>query len=562
VASILGIHHVTAIAGDPQRNLDFYAGTLGLRFVKRTVNFDDPQTYHFYYGDERGTPGSIMTFFPWPGARRGRQGSGQVAVTSFAVLPHAIGFWIERLLLHGVQYEGPTRRGSGANAEQVIAFRDPDGLMLEIVGHQGAEARDAWGGAPGIAREQAIHGFHSVTIWVESAEATDRVLTETLGFRGMSEHETTRRYAVGDALPGALIDVREIGGFGHGVGGAGTVHHVAFAVENDETELAMRERVTNAGLRPTPVIDRNYFHSVYFREPGGVLYELATNPPGFTVDEPLEHLGERLMLPPQFEPLRAELEASLPRIHLPAPAPVATMLAEATGPEDVSGDALGFVHRYSPPSASGELAGSTTLLLLHGTGGDESDLLPLGRALLPGAGMLSPRGKVLERGAPRFFRRLAEGVFDQEDLAFRTRELAAFVEAACRSYDLDPSGIVAVGFSNGANIAASLLLRQAGMLRGAILFSPIVPFEPDALPDLRGTEIFIGAGRSDPIAPAAQAERLAQLLLEAGADVTLHWEPGGHALTKSEIEEARRWLNRARTAASARPDIPARARPT
>src|SRR2546422_1114596 len=269
----------------------------------------------------------------------------------------------------------------------------------------------------------------------------------------------------------------------------------------------MRERVTRAGLEPTPVIDRNYFHSVYFREPGGVLFELATDPPGFAIDEPVTRLGERLMLPRQYEAHRAEIEAILPPIHLPVPASAATLITSATGPEDVSGDALGFVHRYVQPVARAELASSTTLLLLHGTGGDEEDLIPLGRGLLPGAGLLSPRGKVLERGAPRFFRRIAEGVFDQEDLARRTEELAQFIEAAAKTYDLDLQGIVAVGFSNGANIAGSLLLRRPGLVRGAVLLSPMVPFEPDRLPDLTGTSVFIGAGRADSMAPPAQAER-------------------------------------------------------
>jgi len=542
MSNVLGIHHVTAIASDPQRNLDFYAGLLGQRLVKRTVNFDDPQTYHFYFGDEVGTPGSIMTFFPWPGARRGRQGSGQVAVTSFAVLPSAIGFWVERLLRYNVRYEGPTRRGSGADAEQVVAFRDHDGLMLEIVGHPGAEARPAWADAPGIAREHAIHGFHGVTLWVERADATDRVLVDTLGFRASREDGATKRYSIGDGGPGTLVDVREISGFGKGLSGAGTVHHLAFAVEDDAAELGVRERVQRANLHPTPVIDRNYFHSVYFREPGGVLYELATNAPGFAVDEPVAHLGEALKLPAQYEPHRDEIEAVLPRLHLPTVQADGSAFADVTGPEDVSGDALGFIHRYIPPSASGELAGSTTLPLLHGTGGDETDLLPLGRALLPGAGMLSPRGKVLERGAPRFFRRLAEGVFDQEDLARRTEELGDFITAAAKTYELESDGVVAVGFSNGANIAASLLLRRPGVLRGAVLLSPMVPFNPDQPPDLRGTAVFIGAGRRDAMVPAEQTERLVELLGRAGADVTVHWDPGGHAVTKGEMDAARRWI--------------------
>jgi predicted esterase/catechol 2,3-dioxygenase-like lactoylglutathione lyase family enzyme len=542
VSNVLGIHHVTAIASDPQRNLDFYGGLLGLRLVKRTVNFDDPQTYHLYYGDEVGTPGSIMTFFPWPGARHGRQGVGQSAVTSFAIVPGSLGFWLERLVRHGITHDAPVKRGTGADAEQVIALRDHDGLMLELVAHARAEARPAWEDAPGIPRGHAIHGFHGVTLWVDEADPTERVLVDTLGFRPAREDGTTRRYVVGDGAAGTIVDVRAVGGFGVGAGGAGIVHHVAFAVETDESELAVRARVSAAGLQPTPVIDRNYFHSVYFREPGGVLFELATNAPGFAIDEPVAHLGEQLKLPAQYEPQRAQIEAVLPRIHLPVPASAASVFANTTGPEDVSGDALGFVHRYIPPAADGELAGGTTLVLLHGTGGDEDDLLPLGRALLPGAGMISPRGKVLERGAPRFFRRLAEGVFDQEDLARRTEELGDFIESAVKTYELEPDGVVAVGFSNGANIAASLLLRRPGLLRGAVLLSPMMPFEPDKVPDLKGTSVFIGAGHADPIIPAAKAERLAEVLRQAGADVMLHWEPGGHAITQREVDAARQWI--------------------
>jgi predicted esterase/catechol 2,3-dioxygenase-like lactoylglutathione lyase family enzyme len=545
MASIHGIHHVSAIASDPQRNLDFYSGLLGLRLVKRTVNFDDPQSYHLYYGDEVGTPGGIMTFFPWPGARRGRQGTGQVAVVSFAILPGAVGFWVERLLRHGVHYAGPTKRApSGASSEQVIAFKDHDGLMIELVASEEAEVRPAWDGAPGIARENAIHGFHHVTLWVEQGDPSERVLVDTLGFRSVHEENGTRRYAAGDGGPGALVDIRDVGGFPRGTGGAGTVHHVAWNVDDDAAELAIRERIVAAGMRPTPVIDRMYFRSVYFREPGGVLYELATADPGFAIDEPVEHLGEHLMLPPQYEAQRAEIEAILPRIHLSVPSAATSIFTESNGPEDVSGDALDFVHRYIPPSRSGEIAGNTTLLLLHGTGGDENDLIPLGRALLPGAAMLSPRGKISEQGAARFFRRIAAGVFDQEDLKLRTEELADFVEAAERSYDLDPHGMVAVGFSNGANIASSILLGRPGVLRGAVLLSPMVPFEPESLPQLGGTSVFIGAGRGDPMVNPDEVERLAGMLREAGADVTVHWHPGGHTVTGDELEAARDWIAR------------------
>jgi predicted esterase/catechol 2,3-dioxygenase-like lactoylglutathione lyase family enzyme len=544
MTSVLGIHHVTAIAADPQRNLDFYVGLLGLRFVKRTVNFDDPQTYHFYFADETGTPGSVLTFFPWPGAHRGRQSTGQVAVTSFAVLPSALGFWVGRLVRHSIPFDGPTKRGSGAAAERVIAFRDPDGMMLEIVAHASAETRPAWARAPGIAADQAIRGFHSVTLWEEQHDATERLLIGTLGFRSVSEHETTRRYAAGDGGAGTLVNVRAIGGFPRGAGGAGIVHHVAFRAADDAAQLAIREQVVAAGPTPTPVIDRTYFQSVYFHEPGGVLFEIATDGPGFAIDEPVDHLGERLMLPAQYESYRSQIEAVLPPIHLPVPG-ANLPIANATGaPEDVSSEALGFVHRYVPPAPGSEYAGGTTLLLLHGTGGNEEDLVPLGRALALGAGLLSPRGQVLERGMPRFFRRIAEGVFDQEDLARRTGELGEFVAAAAATYALDRDGIVAVGFSNGANIAASLLLRRPGLLRAAVLLSPMVPFEPDPMPDLAGAPVFIGAGRADPIAPPAESERLAALLRRAGASVTLHWEGGGHSISDGEVAAARTWIER------------------
>lgn len=317
MTGVLGIHHVTAIASYPQRNIDFYAGMLGLRFVKRTINFDDPQTYHFYYGDETGSPGSILTFFPWPGARNGRQGTGQVAVTAFAVLPGALGFWIQRLVQHGISYEGPTKRVTSSGAEQVISFKDHDGLMLEIVSSAAAERRPAWSGAKGIDRDNAIHGFHSVTIWVNDADASASVLTRTLGFHPVDEFENRQRYSVGDGGSGTLVDVRSTQGFMAGVGGAGTVHHVAWRVADDAAQLQVRDAVVAAGLQATPVIDRNYFHSVYFREPGDVLFELATDAPGFAVDEPVNELGTHLKLPAQYELYRTQLEASLPPIHLP-----------------------------------------------------------------------------------------------------------------------------------------------------------------------------------------------------------------------------------------------------
>jgi glyoxalase family protein len=308
-----GIHHVTGIASDPQRNLDFYAGILGLRLVKRTVNFDDPTTYHFYFGDEQGNPGSILTFFPWPDARRGRQGGGQVAVTSFAILPSSVGFWIERLIRKQVEFQQPAARYED---ERVIAFKDHDGFMGELVAHPKAEARAGWSGA-GVPPEHAIRGLYSVTLWLDANELTGQLLTNTLGFRLVREQGSIFRYAAGDGGPGSIVDIRCVPGIWSGVMGAGTVHHVAFRASDDAEQMELRTELTSLSYNVTPQLDRDYFKSIYFREPGGVLFEVATNGPGFDVDEPVEQLGHSLKLPSWLELRRFEIEALLPNIHRP-----------------------------------------------------------------------------------------------------------------------------------------------------------------------------------------------------------------------------------------------------
>jgi glyoxalase family protein len=308
-----GIHHVTGIASDPQRNLDFYAGILGLRLVKRTVNFDDPTTYHFYFGDEHGNPGSILTFFPWPDARRGRQGGGQAAVTSFAILPSSVGFWIERLIRKQVDFQQPAARYED---ERVIAFKDHDGFMGELVAHPKAEARAGWSGA-GVPPEHAIRGLYSVTLWLDANELTGQLLTNTLGFRLVREQGSIFRYAAGDGGPGSIVDIRCVPGIWSGVMGAGTVHHVAFRASGDSEQMDLRTELTSLGYNVTPQLDRDYFKSIYFREPGGVLFEVATDGPGFDIDEPVEQLGHSLKLPSWLELRRFEIEALLPNIHRP-----------------------------------------------------------------------------------------------------------------------------------------------------------------------------------------------------------------------------------------------------
>lgn len=307
-----GIHHVTAISGEPQGNVHFYVGLLGLRLVKRTVNFDDPGTYHLYYGDGAGSPGSIMTFFPWGDAPRGRIGAGQLTVTSFSFPASSLGYWTERLVESGIRFEKPEDRFG----ETVLRFPDPDGLRLELVASSD-DRREGWSEGP-LPPEHAVRGFHHVTLLSRVPGSTMRLMTETLGFRQTGETEGRTRFEAGDGGPGNTVDVANGSEFPRGTMGVGTVHHVAFRVPDEQAQLELCEKVAALGYDVTPVLDRNYFRSIYFREPGGVLFEIATDPPGFTADEHPERLGESLKLPPWLEPRREQLEAVLPPLSVPA----------------------------------------------------------------------------------------------------------------------------------------------------------------------------------------------------------------------------------------------------
>ncbi|MEO6192226.1 MAG: ring-cleaving dioxygenase [Thermoanaerobaculia bacterium] len=309
---IAGIHHVTAMASDPQANVDFYTGVLGLRLVKKTVNFDDPGTYHLYYGDEVGHPGTIMTFFPWPLARRGAQGAGQATVTSFAVPAGSLGFWTERLSRLGVTFDGVKTRFD----EEVLTLLDPDGLRLELVG-RAADGRPGWDGGP-VPIEHAVRGFDGVTLTEWNLDVTRNVLAGTLGFRRVGEEGDRVRFEAGPGEgvgAGSRVDVLASPSAARGRVSAGTVHHVAFRAADEADQLAWRQAVDESGLSVTPVLDRQYFRSIYFREPGGVLFEIATDPPGFTWDEPVESLGSGLKLPPWLEESRSRIEAALPPVE-------------------------------------------------------------------------------------------------------------------------------------------------------------------------------------------------------------------------------------------------------
>ena len=307
-----GLHHVTAVAGDPQRNADFYLKTLGLRLVKSTVNFDDPGTYHLYYGDEAGRPGSLMTFFPFRGAPRGRQGTGQATTTSFSVPEHSIGWWHRHLEGVGVEV-GRIQNRAG---EDVLTFRDPDGLVLSLVAHPQGDPRAPWDNGI-VPAEHGIRGLHSVTLSVSREEATFGMLNK-LGLNLVSEQENRFRFAAADGGPGSFVDVLVTPREPEGLVAAGTVHHVAWRAPDQETQATWRAELAESGVRPTSILDRQYFRSVYFREPGGTLLEIATDDPGFTADEPLLELGRALKLPPWLEPSREQIAAALPALNLPA----------------------------------------------------------------------------------------------------------------------------------------------------------------------------------------------------------------------------------------------------
>jgi glyoxalase family protein len=306
-----GLHHVTAIATDPQRNLDFYHHVLGLRLVKQTVNFDAPDVYHLYYGNQEGTPGTVLTFFPWPDAPRGRRGAGQTTTVSFSVPEGSLGWWRDHLARSGVEASPASSRFE----EESLTLRDPDGLALELVAHERAP-HEPWEDGP-VPAEHGLRGFHSVTLTESDLDRTGGMLLDTLGFDVGHQDRDRARFHVAGGAPGEIVNVVADPHGPAGLVAAGTVHHIAWRAPDDESQARWRGEIVESGVGVTDIIDRRYFHSIYFREPGGVLFEIATDPPGFTIDEPLLELGRRLRLPPWLEPQREQIQRHLPALKLP-----------------------------------------------------------------------------------------------------------------------------------------------------------------------------------------------------------------------------------------------------
>ncbi|WP_207426087.1 ring-cleaving dioxygenase [Pedobacter sp. SYSU D00535] len=306
---ILGLHHITAIAGEAKRNYDFYTRILGLRLVKKTVNFDDPYTYHFYYGDRVGTPGTILTFFPWEGISKGRRGTRQVTEIGYSVPENSLEFWLKRFEKNNITYNKIAEKFG----EQYLTFLDPDGLKFELTVPKNSDHRQPWETAE-VGAEHATRGFHNVTITSNKVEATASVLTDLFGYKLLEQHVNRYRFVTDAVETAAYVDLVEAPGEAIGHVAGGSVHHVAFRVKDDEVLMRFRDRIVEAGLHITEKIDRNYFYSLYFREPGGVLFEIASDNPGFATDETVDELGTGLKLPPQYEGYREDIASRLPKL--------------------------------------------------------------------------------------------------------------------------------------------------------------------------------------------------------------------------------------------------------
>lgn len=517
VTTQAGIHHTTGITGDAQANIDFYVDLLGLRLVKRTVSHNDKTALHLFYGDGEGTPGTLLSFFAWPDTARGRRGVGQATEIGLAVPQENIGDWVQRLLSKGVTFSGPTP--SGETETSVLTLEDPDGLPVVIVGVLNAPAGEPWA-ASTVPTEMQIRGIHHVTFWTERTDETGQVLEQYLGFRRVDDLRGMRCYRT-DAAVGHTVLVRDASGFWPSAGGVGTLHHVAFRAHDLKHEQSILAGVQRDGLEVSEVREHGYFKSIYFREPGGSLLEVATDTPGFTLDETAEELGRLLTLPPKWEAERQDIEVTLPHIALPG---------EAKRPTRD----FGWVHRYVPGH------GGLTLLLLHGSGGDETSLLSFGRRVAPEAKLLSVRGRSLDEGSPRFFRRFGPLTYDQDDLIHEADALAQFVRDAAGFYGFDRDRLVALGYSNGANVALASLAFNPDAYGGAVLLRPVMVLEHPPVIDVKGLSVLVVHGQQDPFLPHAGS--VVPYLRRSGAEVREETLSAGHGLSEQDSAVVARWL--------------------
>lgn len=510
-----GLHHITAITRNIQANVDFYVGFLGLRLVKRTAGFEDAAQLHLFYGDGEASPGSLVTFLAWEGGSPGRVGHGAPSEIAFAIQSQAIGFWLTRALQKGVAATGPVMEFG----EPVLRLTDPDGIIVKLVGTDDLPPGAAWP-ASGIAAEDAICRLRAATILSEQVEATADFLERHMGFH-RAGHEGTTTRLLSDA--GDAIDIRSASGFWPAAPGTGTIDHVAVRATDRAAVEAVNGALTAEGNDATNAHDRHYFYSLYVREPGGTLIELASDGPGFATDESVETLGTTLFVPKHFRLPESEVVPMLPQFGLP-------------GEPRILYRDLPFVHRIN----EAEHPDGSTLILLHGSGGNELDLLPFGRAVAPGATLIGVRGRATEEESLRFFRRFSETSFDQADIASEAEAFAAFVDGAVAAYGLDSRRLTFIGYSNGANMLAAILRLQPGVISRAVLLRPVDVLETRDNTDLKDVSLLLVSGADDPF--RAGSDALVGRLRDEGALLTTETLEAGHALADIDRDVVRDWL--------------------
>ncbi len=509
-----GIHHLTLITRKVQANVDFYAGFLGLRLVKRTGGYEDALQLHLFYGDAAGSPGSLVTFLVWEDGSPGRVGHGQVSEIGFAVAPDSIGFWLTRALRFGLRPEGPITEFG----EPVLRLRDPDGIVVKLVGRD-LPAAVPWA-AHDIPAEHAIRRLRGATLLSEAPEQTAAFFARHFGFAPQAEAGAVRRLT---SQAGDVVDIRDAAGFWPGIPGTGTADHIAVRAPDTQAVAAVEAALKTLNSSPTTLHDRNYFTSLYVREPAGILTELATDGPGFTRDEPADALGTHLFVPPMEVARADDIKIMLPQFSLP-------------GDERVAYRELPFIHRFHTPGN----ADGGTIVLLHGTGGNEADLMPLAARIAPRARLLGVRGRSTEEGTQRWFRRLSPTRFDQADIRFEAEAFAAFVDGATATYDLDPARTLFLGYSNGANLLAATLLLHPGHIRRAALLRAAAVLEAPPAADLAGLSVLMISGARDPY--RAMATALEQALSAGGARLEARAIEAGHELSPDDAAITRAWL--------------------
>ncbi|MDO5631025.1 MAG: VOC family protein [Paracoccus sp. (in: a-proteobacteria)] len=500
-----GIHHVTAITRRVQANVDFYTGFLGLRLVKRTGGFEDAEQLHLFYGDALGSPGSIISFLVWEDGAPGRTGLGQVAEIALAVPADRIGDWLTRAMAAGVPATGPAREFG----ETVLRLKDPDGIIVKLVGV------DLPAAAP-LPDPIAPTRLRGVTLLTDQPQETEAFITR-FGYRFARAEGAVRRLESDTDS----VDLRDATGYFPGIPGTGILDHVAFRAP--DVDAVRRMRLALGSAATTSVHDRRYFLSLYARDPAGILTEYATDAPGFTIDEPAETLGHQLFMPPHDQHRIDDLRVMLPQFALPG--------EERTPMRD-----LPFIHRFHRPNdPDGQV-----MLLLHGTGGSETDLMPLAARIAPRATLLGLRGRSSEEGINRWFRRFDAMSYDQADIRAESAALAGFAAELPRAYGIDPAQAVWLGYSNGANLLGAAMRLHPGLARRAILLRGIEVLEQPPQADLSGTSALLLSGADDPFTRLAPP--LERSLTGAGVALEARVLATGHQLSPDDLAAAQDWL--------------------